>query len=356
MDFAFSEEQQLFRDSARDFLADRYGSARVAELADSAGGWEPAVWRELARMGWLDPELTATDLALLFEETGRALLPAPWFSTVALAMPALLAAAEAGGGELAKAVAAGERSATLAGLGVAEGDLPAASTGDGEASLTGTVRFVPDLAWVTDVVVAAAGPGGTALYAVDLAANPGAVLARSTLDRTRRLGDLVLDATPARPLVPAGPAGAALAQARLRALAALSCEAVGVAQQALDLAAEHAKTRQQFGRVIGTYQAVSHQVADMYAALELARSLAYWAAWAVGEGDPSAATACAAAKSAAGETATGVCEKAIQVFGGIGFTWDHPLHRYYKRAQWIEAFGGNGRDQRADLAAILLDA
>jgi alkylation response protein AidB-like acyl-CoA dehydrogenase len=356
MDFAFSAEQQLFRDSAREFLADRYGMEQVAQLADSAEGWEPSVWRDLAKMGWLDPELSLIDLALLFEEAGAALLPAPWFSTVTLASPALAAAADPSLGE---AVAAGERSATLAVTRSGEAPVAARDGLDG-VTLSGTVGLVPDLVWVTDAVVAAAGPGagrtGVALYAVDLVANPGAAVPRQTLDLTRRLGDLVLDRTPARLLVGPDQAQDALREAELRAMAALSCEAAGVAQRALDLAAEHAKTREQFGRVVGTYQAVSHKIADMYAALELSRSLAYWAAWTVAESDPSAELACAAAKSAAGETATSVCENAIQVFGGSGFTWDHPLHRYYKRAQWIESFGGIGRDHRATIAAVLLDS
>ncbi len=353
MDFAFSAEQQLFRDSAREFLADTYGMERVVQLADSVEGWEPSVWRELAKMGWLDPDLTLTDLALLFEEAGAALLPAPWFSSMALAYPALTAAADPSLGE---AVWAGERSVTLAATGAGAAPVTATEGRDG-VTLSGTVPLVPDIAWVTDAVVAADGAAGdgVALYAVDLVANPGAVVPRTTLDLTRRLGDLALASTPARLLVGPDQAGEALRQAELRALAALSCEAAGVAQRALDLAVEHAKTREQFGRIIGTYQAVSHKIADMYAALELSRSLAYWAAWTVAESDPSAAMACAAAKSAAGETATMVCENAIQIFGGIGFTWDHPLHRYYKRAQWIEAFGGVGRDHRATIAAALLD-
>jgi alkylation response protein AidB-like acyl-CoA dehydrogenase len=352
MDFAFSAEQQLFRDAARDFLADRYPIERVVELADAAAGWDPAVWRELGRMGWLDPELEVTDLALLFEHAGAALLPAPFFSAVALAQPALVAA----GDDLVKAVAAGDRSVTLAALAGQAEPAPAADGGQDRVRLTGVRRFVPDLALVSDVIVAADGPDGTGLYAVDLTEHPEAVVATSTLDRTRRLGDLVLDSTPARLLLGPDAAAQALRQARLRAFALLACEAVGVAQRALDLAAEHAQTREQFGRVIGTYQGVSHKIADSYASVELSRSLAYWAAWAVDRDDPAAEVAAAAAKAAAAETAVEVCENAIQVFGGIGFTWDHPLHRYYKRSQWIEAFAGGGRDQRRTIAAALLDA
>jgi alkylation response protein AidB-like acyl-CoA dehydrogenase len=142
---------------------------------------------------------------------------------------------------------------------------------------------------------------------------------------------------------------------RTRAFAALAAEAVGIAQKALELAIEHAKNREQFGKPIGVYQAVSHPIVDTYVQTELARSLAYWAAWCVAEGDDDATMAALAAKSYAAETAVAACERSIQVHGGIGFTWEHPLHRYYKRAQWIEAFGGYPAKQRAELAASLLD-
>jgi alkylation response protein AidB-like acyl-CoA dehydrogenase len=138
-------------------------------------------------------------------------------------------------------------------------------------------------------------------------------------------------------------------------LAALSLEAVGIAAKALELGVEHARTREQFGRKIGVYQAVSHKLADTYVETELARSLAYWAAWCVAEDEEQAPVAVAAAKSFAGETAVAACERSIQVHGGMGFTWEHVLHRYYKRALWIQAFGGYARTHRARVAAWLLD-
>jgi alkylation response protein AidB-like acyl-CoA dehydrogenase len=138
-------------------------------------------------------------------------------------------------------------------------------------------------------------------------------------------------------------------------LAALSLEAVGIAAKALELGVEHARTREQFGRPIGVYQAVSHPLADTYIETELARSLAYWAAWCVAENDEQAPIAVAAAKSYCSDTAVAACECSIQVHGGIGFTWEHVLHRYYKRALWIQAYGGYPRVQRAQVAAWLLD-
>jgi alkylation response protein AidB-like acyl-CoA dehydrogenase len=139
---------------------------------------------------------------------------------------------------------------------------------------------------------------------------------------------------------------------RLRA--AMAAEAVGVAQRALDLGVEHAKTRMQFGKPIGTYQAVSHPLAQTYTDVELARSLAYWAAWCIAEDDDQAPVAAAAAKAFCTEAAVVACERSIQAHGGIGFTWEHPLHRYYKRALWLEGALGYGREHRAEVAASLL--
>jgi len=142
--------------------------------------------------------------------------------------------------------------------------------------------------------------------------------------------------------------------ARLRA--AMAAEAVGVAQRALELGVEYAKTREQFGKKIGVYQAVSHALANTYADVELARSLAYWAAWCVAEEDEQAQVAAAAAKAFATEAAVAACERSIQVHGGIGFTWEHPLHRFYKRALWLEGFGTRPAELRAEIAEALLGA
>jgi alkylation response protein AidB-like acyl-CoA dehydrogenase len=344
VDFAFSHEQELLRSAARDYLTDRYPAARVVELAD--GGWDRAGWRELADLGWLDPELGLLEHAVLAEETGYALLPAPWWSTVGLAWPLL-------DEELRSAVATGERTVTVA---WAEAGGPttlvaaatdSATTADASGVLTGTKILVPDLTSVTDVVVVAA----DGLYAVDLAANPDVVISRSTIDRTRPLAELRLAGTAARKLdTPAERLGVASQQA----LALLACEAVGVSQQVLDLTAAYTKERQQFGRVIGTYQGVSHRVSNTFVSLQLARSTAYWAAWAVSARDVDADLAVASAKVTAGDGAVFACEQAIQAHGGIGFTWEHILHRYYKRAQWIAAFEGSSRAYRAAIADRVL--
>jgi alkylation response protein AidB-like acyl-CoA dehydrogenase len=196
--------------------------------------------------------------------------------------------------------------------------------------------FVPHLAQVERVLTPA----------MDAAAAAGESIA--TVDETLRLGRL-------------SPNGVERAEGdwpevRRRLLAALALEAVGIGSKANELAIEYVKEREQFGKKIGTYQAISHSLVDGYVAVELARSLAYWAAWAVAEGDEQADLAVAAAKSQAAEAAVQACERSIQAHGGIGFTWEHPLHRYYKRALWLEGALGYGREQRAEIAAFLLDS
>jgi Acyl-CoA dehydrogenase, C-terminal domain len=192
------------------------------------------------------------------------------------------------------------------------------------------------------------------LDAVDrvLAEDGAAVEARGetlpTVDETRPLGRLVSGRHEVG-------FDADVEPVRLRLLAGLAVEAVGVAQKALELAVEYVSEREQFGKKIGIYQAVSHPLADTYVETELARSLAYWAAWCVAEDDEQAPVAVAAAKAFCAETAVAACERSIQVHGGIGFTWEHVLHRYYKRAQWIDAFGGHAARQREVVAAALLD-
>ena len=335
MDFAFSEEQQALRAAARDYLTDRYPTERVVELVESDTGWDPKSWTEITEMGWLDDELGVLEHAVLAEETGRALYPGPLWSTIALARPA--------GYD-------GEGPATLA---VAEPDGPTTIADAARSSvkadgdrLSGRKVFVPDLSAAADVVVVAA----DGVYAVATDADGVSIKPRSTMDHSRRYAELSLGNAAARRVAGTD----VLATVRRRALALLACEAVGVAQRALETATEHAKNRQAFDRPIGTFQAVSHQIADVFTQVELARSLAYWAAWAVDADDERADLACAAAKSAAAEAAVFACERAIQVLGGIGFTWEHYLHRYYKRAQWIDSYEGYAAKHRADIAMTVL--
>ena len=364
MDFAFSEEQDMLRDSARGFLSSKFTPERVAELAESSEGWDRSSWTELAELGWTGlsvPEdkggagFGFIEEAVLFEELGRTLYPGPFFATVGLALPALV------GSDVLGEVISGQKAATFA---WAEAGGPheltelrdlstKASGSDGAWSLSGEKAFVVDAQAAGLGVVAAASPDGTALFLTDL--TEAEVKTLGTMDATRRLSTVTFNETPAALLVDASATPDVLEKIRLRSLAALALEAVGVAQTALDLAMAYVKERKQFDKPIGAYQAVSHQVADTYMETELARSLAYWAAWCVAESDERAPIAVAAAKSAAGEAAVAACERSIQVHGGIGFTWEHILHRLYKRAQWIDAYGGFGAAHRNAIAASILD-
>jgi alkylation response protein AidB-like acyl-CoA dehydrogenase len=294
VEFAFTQEQEELRREARSFL-EANPEAPLSQL------------RELGWLGVSVPEerggggLSFVDEAILFEEAGRVLYPGP-FLTTAVVLPAL----------------------------------PAVDEQAWSVELDG---LVPHL----DTVDRVLREDGAVVEA------KGETL--PTVDETRplgRLGEIVADSN-----YVSGFGGFELV--RLRLLAGLAAEAVGVAQKALELGVEYVSQREQFGKKIGTYQAVSHPLADTYVETELARSLAYWAAWCVAEEDEQAPTAVAAAKSMAAETAVAACERSIQVHGGIGFTWEHVLHRYYKRAQWIDAFGGHAARQREVVAAALLD-
>ena len=362
MDFSFTDEQNMLRDQARAWLADKFPIEHVARLADSDQGWDKESWPAIAGLGWIGLSsseeaggagMSFIEEAVLFEEFGRALYPGPYWSTVALALAALET-----DNELLAEIISGRSAATLA---WAEPSGPASlvdfegvgckAEGNGDDwRLTGEKTLIPDADRCDLFVVVARSPEGVGLWAVPQV-TPGVF---STMDSTRRLGRLELQGEQARPLITGADAVSVIERIRLRALAALALEAVGVGAYALDLASEHSRTRTQFERPIGAYQAVSHRVADTYADVELARSLAYWAAWCVAREPETARIAAPAAKALAAEAAVAACERSIQVHGGIGFTWEHPLHRYYKRAQWIEAFEGHPRTHRAEVARRLL--
>jgi len=298
MDFALSDDQLELRQAARTWLADRFPLDRDWDAQDDR-------WSELAELGWLDvaeAELGFLEEALLIEELGYACYPGPYLATVGFALPWLST-------EQRARVAAGEERWSV--------DV------DGYVPWLGSVDFV-----VAD--------GGTAYPAQgeDL----------TSVDPSRPMGRL--EKTGGEPL--AGDRNLA------RARTASAAEALGVAQRALDLGVEHAKTRVQFEKPIGTYQAISHPLAQTYTDVELARSLVYWAAWCVAEEDERASVAAAAAKAFATEAAVLACERSIQVHGGIGFTWEHPLHRFYKRALWLEGFGRRPAELRLEVADALL--
>jgi alkylation response protein AidB-like acyl-CoA dehydrogenase len=307
VDFALTTEQQELKTAARTWLSERYPLDRDFDaLQDDR-------WAELAELGWLGVSLSEdeggvglgfVEEALILEELGYALYPGPYLATIGFALPAL-------GPEERAAVAAGTQkwSAEINGL-------------------------VPWLGSVDRVV------------GMDGAAHDGGGQEIASVDPDRPVGKLA--AGNGTPL-----AGSADIP---RARAAMAAEAVGIAQRVLELAITHVSTREQFGKPIGVYQAVSHQLSNTYADVELARSLAYWAAWCVAEDDEQAPVAAAAAKAFAAEAAVTACERSIQVHGGTGFTWEHPLHRFYKRALWLHGTGSRPTALRAEIADAVIGA
>jgi alkylation response protein AidB-like acyl-CoA dehydrogenase len=304
MDLSFTPLQEELRRQARAFL----------EATP-----EPT-WAQLAELGWTGAGvaeeeggagLSFLEEAVLHEEAGRALLHAPFWSTSSL-LPFLPS-------EDRSAVAAGEASWTLV-LG----------------------PLVPDLDTATSVAIV----GGDTIWELDGAERE--VLA--TNDESRPLG-VVSGGTPGRELCPSD----VLPALRARSLTMLALEAVGVAACALELSVGFVADREQFGRRIGTYQAVSHPLASSHADVELARSLAWWAAWCVAHDEEDAPIASAVAKADAADAAVLACERAIQAHGGIGFTWEHVLHRLYKRALGIQSWEASPAQLRAEVASHLLD-
>ena len=365
MDFSFTEEQQMLREQVRSFMASEFPHQRIAELAESDEGWDPSSWRKMAQLGWTGlsiPEehggagMSFLEEAVLIEELGYGLYPGPYLSTIALALPALQGAPDvlesvaSGGVRVALAFAEPTGARTIEDT----DRLTTSAESDGEEwALTGIKEPVADLPLATHVVVSATTTGGAGLWLVEPQGD--AVTLLGSIDGTRRMGRLTLESRRATLLVAPAQGDAVLSHIRRRTDAALALEAVGIAQRVLELARDHASERKQFDRAIGSYQAVSHQIADTYMSTELARSLAYWAAWSVAESTEEADRAAAAAHSMAGEAAVVACERSIQVHGGIGFTWEHVLHRYYKRALAISSFNGTPATQRAAIAASLLD-
>jgi alkylation response protein AidB-like acyl-CoA dehydrogenase len=360
MDFAFSDEQLSLGRAVREFLSDRYPIERVAQIADSPDGFDPKEWKEFAELGVTGislPEdrggagLTFVEEMIVAEETGRALYPGPFLASVVLAVPLLAA----GNADVLADVIAGERVATVAWAGPGgtfDAD-PLPKLDLVEERLTATRLFVPNLGVSVVVVIMGATPEGNGAWIVERGADGVDWRELPTVDGTRRMGEVVLEGA-ASTTLHIEDAGFAT-KLRDRALVALAAEAIGAGSRALEFAIEHARTRQQFGRPIGAFQAVAHELASAFAQIETARSLVYWAGWAVGEDVPEASTAAAAAKARAADAALFACERAIQVHGGIGFTWEHPLHRFYKRALAIRAFMGSGDELRARVASSILD-
>jgi alkylation response protein AidB-like acyl-CoA dehydrogenase len=375
VDFAFSEEQEMLRASAREFLAKQVTSARVRQLMETEDAHDPELWRRIAEMGWTGlgiPEAyggvgSFLDLVVVLEEAGRALLPGPFYSTMGLAVPLLL---EAGTEAQKKAVlgdiAAGKARATAAitepsGRWDADGiGLEARPSGDGW-TVGGVKLFVPDAGAADHTIVAARtrGSGETGVTLLLVSGRPAGmtVTPMKTLDLTRRWYEVRFDSVQLPGDAVMGTAGEgwpALKRALEWAAAALSAEMVGGAEYVLQTSVEYAKTRQQFGKPIGVYQAVSHKLADMLLETESARSATYYAAWAVDADAPDRSLAVSMAKAYTSDAFRRAAGNGIQVHGGIGFTWEHDMHLYFKRAKSSEVTLGDATYHR-ELVAQALD-
>jgi alkylation response protein AidB-like acyl-CoA dehydrogenase len=377
MDFGFSQEQELLRATARKFLENECPSAFVRARMEEPAGMTDDFWAKLGEQGWLGlvyPEayggsgLGFVDQVVLMEEMGRAVMPGPYFSTVLLGGLAIL---EAGSDAQRKAwlprIATGEARATLAltepsARWDAEGVTVAARQNGSGFVLNGTKLFVPD-AHVADVIVVVARTSegarpedGVTLFLVPRDARGVEVKLLPTMDQTRKLCEVSLRDVAVGADAGLGPKDAAwpsLARVLERATVALCAEMCGGAQRVLDMTTEYAKIRIAFGRPIGSYQAVKHRAADMLVDVENAKSLTYYAAWAVDENVPESALAASMAKAYVSDAYRKVSAAGIQLHGGIGFTWEHDLHLYFKRAKSSEFTFGDATYHRERVAQLI---
>jgi len=359
MEFGLNDSQQLLRDNARKFFAAECPMALVRKLMETDTAYDAALWSKMAEQGFtgiIFPEeydgagLGKVELILLMEEAGRALLPGPFFSTVVLAGSVLnsLGSAEQKKKYLAP-ICRGEARATVAMLeSIANWDPASAQTSVASGKLTGEKLFVPDAA-AADYLIVVARNG---VYITGVKA-PGIQIApMSGMDLTRKLYNVRFDGTPVEKLGEL----AALPPALDLATAALAAELVGGMQRTLDITVEYAKTRKQFGKPIGIFQAVQHQCADMYLETESSRSAAYYAAWTLEVNAPDAAAAVSIAKMYASDASRTVGNRGIQVHGGMGFTWENDLHLYYRRAKSTETMLGDATFHRERLARLVIDS
>lgn len=380
-EFAFTNEQAELRKAVRKFCTDNFDEQTVRGLMESEPTFDPKVWArlgaELGVLGLSVPEAdggvggSLVDQAVAVEELGATLACGPLFGTVYLAIPALVAAS-AGSvrdevlGELvegrrtaafavvdsAGAYHPGAVGVTAAASDVAAGAAPVA--GDGY-SLTGSVPRVVDAAAADVLLVAATGPDGVGLYVVDAASAGVDRTALATIDLTRPMATVEFADAPAQLVAGPDEAERVIAHALQVGSALLAIEQVGAAQHLLDLSVEYAKTRWQFGRPIGSFQAVKHRLADMLVDLEHARSTAYHAVWALADGSDDPALAASIAQATCPAAFSRIASDAIQVHGGIGFTWEHQAHLYFKRATTDAALLGSAEQHRSRVADLVLD-
>ncbi len=366
MQFAFTEEQDQLRSFVRQFLDEKSDEAAVRALMETEQGYDEAVWSQMAEQLGLQsliiPEayggqgFSWVELVVVLEEMGRSLLCAPFFSSVVLATSALmLSGDEAAQSEYLPKIASGELIATVA---VTEENgrwdesgVTATATAAGDSwTIDGAKHYVLDGHTAGLIIVAARTAAGVSLFAVDGDAAGLERTALSTMDQTRKQAKLTLSGTPAT-LIGTDGAGWVTLEAMLdRAAVGLAAEQVGGAQKVLDMSVEYAKDRVQFGRPIGSFQAIKHKCADMLLEVESAKSAAYYAAWCAAEENDELPAMASLAKSYCSEAYFHATAENIQIHGGIGFTWEHPAHLYFKRAKSSELLFGDPTYHRELLA------
>ena len=363
MAFAFTEEQEALRTSARQFLESRSDPAAVRAAMSTDRGWSEDLWAQVGgELGWTSlivPEaydgagLGYVALVALMEELGRALYCGPYFSTIALAANAILVA---GDDDAKKAylpgIAAGETTATLA---WADGDAPAVAVRQGgDWLLSGHKRRVVDGHTADLLIVEARTDDRPQLFAIGAQSEGVERRALPTMDMTRKLAEIHLDRVRVPDAAHLGTGGhAVLTRILDRASVALAAEQVGGAEACLDLATEYAKVREQFGQPIGSFQAIKHKCADMLLQVESARSAAYYAGWAVDHAPEEVAEVAPVARAYCSQAYFQCAGESIQIHGGIGFTWEHPAHLYFKRARASAALLGSASATRDRLASRL---
>ncbi|MDH3753413.1 MAG: acyl-CoA/acyl-ACP dehydrogenase [Acidimicrobiia bacterium] len=366
MNFAFSEEQEQLRQFVHQFMDDKSPEAEVRRLMETDEGYDPDVWSQMADQLGLQSLIVPeeyggqgfgyVELIVVLEEMGRALLCAPYFSTVALATNTLVHSGDdAAKAAILPAIASGETIATVAfteesGRWDEAGiTMPATADGDGWR-LTGTKMYVLDGHIANILIVAARSDAGVSLFHVAGDADGVTRTALSTMDQTRKQARVQFDNTPATLIGRDGGGWDVLQTVLDLAAVALAAEQVGGAQKCLDMSVEYAKVRVQFGRPIGSFQAIKHKCADMLLEVESAKSAAYYAGWCASEMNDELPSVASLAKAYCSEAYFHATAENIQIHGGIGFTWEHPAHLYFKRAKSSELLFGDPTYHRELLA------
>jgi alkylation response protein AidB-like acyl-CoA dehydrogenase len=358
MQFGLSESQEFLKDSARKFFSGECPSAEMRRLMETDTAYDATLWSKLTDQGYtgiIFPEefggvgLGKVELMLLMEEAGRALLPGPFFSTVVLAGSVIDSVATlALKKEYLAPICQGQARATVAVLESSASWNPRdVQLSASSNKLTGEKLFVSDAA-VADFILVVAKNG---VFVVDRRASGLKISPMSVADLTRKLYVVEFQDTPAELLGPT----TNLARAFDIASAALAAELVGGMQRTLDITVEYAKTRKQFGKPIGMFQAVQHQCADMYLETESSRSAVYYAGYALEEDTPDAARAVSIAKMYASDAGRTVGNRGIQIHGGMGFTWENDIHLYYRRAKASENAFGDATFHRERIAQLVID-